>query len=103
MIVIENLVKAHVEVKNRQEEVNGEGLLTAFAANHFVDITLSESDIKGKSVEDVVNHAKQLAWDSYETKIAPFKTHGLSLEKNIVLMNNPLELINRLNGNRMLN
>ncbi|HET6784572.1 MAG TPA: preprotein translocase subunit SecA [Erysipelotrichaceae bacterium] len=83
--VIENLVKAHVEVKNRQEEVNVEGLLTALAANHFVDITLNEADIKGKSVQEVIDHAKQLAWDSYETKIEPFKTHGLSLEKNIVL------------------
>ncbi len=83
--VIENLVKAHVEVKNRQEEVNVEGLLTAFAANHFVDITLDEADIKGHSVEEIISHAKKLAWDSYEAKIEPFKLHGLSLEKNIVL------------------
>jgi len=83
--VIENLVKAHVEVKNKQEEVNVEGLLTALTANHFVDITLNEADIKGKSVQEVIDHAKQLAWDSYEAKIEPFKTHGLSLEKNIVL------------------
>ena len=51
--VIEKLVKSHVEVKNRQEEVNAEGLLTALAANHFVDVTLTEADIKGKSVEEV--------------------------------------------------
>ena len=83
--VIEKLVRSHVEIKNRQEEVNVEGLLSALAANHFGDITLSEEDIKGKSVDEVVSHAKQLAWDSYEAKIEPFKAHGLSLEKNIVL------------------
>ena len=46
---------------------------------------LTEADIKGKSIEEVISHAKQLAWDSYEAKIEPFKAHGLSLEKNIVL------------------
>ena len=83
--VIEKLVRSHVEIKNRQEEVNAEGLLSALAANHFEDVALTEADIKGKSIEEVISHAKQLAWDSYEAKIEPFKAHGLSLEKNIVL------------------
>ena len=37
--VIEKLVRSHVEIKNRQEEVNAEGLLSALAANHFEDVS----------------------------------------------------------------
>ena len=83
--VIENLVRTHVEVKNHAEEVNIEGFLNALTAMQFTDISLDEASLKGKSVAEVIELAKDLAWNSYETKIEPFKQHSLSLEKNIVL------------------
>ena len=83
--VIENLVRTHVEVKNHAEEVNVEGFLNALTAMQFTDISLDEASLKGKSVAEVIELAKDLAWNSYETKIEPFKQHSLSLEKNIVL------------------
>lgn len=83
--VIENLVRTHVEVKNHAEEVNVEGFLNALTAMQFTDISLDEASIKGKSVAEVIEMAKDLAWNSYEAKIEPFKQHSLSLEKNIVL------------------
>ena len=83
--VIENLVRTHVEVKNHAEEVNIEGFLNALTAMQFTDISLDEASLKGKSVAEVIELAKDLAWNSYETKIEPFKHHSLSLEKNIVL------------------
>ena len=83
--VIENLVRTHVEVKNHAEEVNVEGFLNALTAMQFTDISLDEASLKGKSVAEVIEMAKDLAWNSYETKIEPFKQHSLSLEKNIVL------------------
>ena len=83
--VIENLVRTHVEVKNHAEEVNIEGFLNALTAMQFTDISLDEASLKGKSVAEVIEMAKDLAWNSYETKIEPFKQHSLSLEKNIVL------------------
>ncbi len=83
--VIENLVRTHVEVKNHAEEVNVEGFLNALTAMQFTDISLDEASLKGKSVAEVIEMAKDLAWNSYEAKIEPFKQHSLSLEKNIVL------------------
>ena len=83
--VIENLVRTHVEVKNHAEEVNIEGFLNALTAMQFTDISLDEASLKGKSVAEVIELAKDLAWNSYEAKIEPFKQHSLSLEKNIVL------------------
>ena len=83
--VIENLVRTHVEVKNHAEEVNIEGFLNALTAMQFTDISLDEASLKGKSVAEVIEMAKDLAWNSYEAKIEPFKQHSLSLEKNIVL------------------
>jgi len=83
--VIENLVRTHVEVKNHAEEVNVEGFLNALTAMQFTDISLDEASLKGKSVAEVIELAKDLAWNSYEAKIEPFKQHSLSLEKNIVL------------------
>lgn len=83
--VIENLVRTHVEVKNHQEEVNVEGFLNALTAMQFTDISLDETSLKGKSVGEVIDLAKDLAWNSYEAKIEPFKQHSLGLEKNIVL------------------
>lgn len=83
--VIENLVRTHVEMKNHQEEVNAEGFLNALTAMQFTDISLDEAAIKGKSITEVIELAKDLAWHSYEEKIAPFKQHSLGLEKNIVL------------------
>ncbi len=83
--VIENLVRTHVEVKNHQEEVNVEGFLNALTAMQFTDISLDETSLKGKSVSEVIELAKDLAWNSYEAKIEPFKQHSLGLEKNIVL------------------
>lgn len=83
--VIENLVRTHAEVKNHAEEVNVEGFLNALTAMQFTDISLDEASLKGKSVAEVIELAKDLAWNSYEAKIEPFKQHSLSLEKNIVL------------------
>lgn len=83
--VIENLVRTHVEVKSHAEEVNVEGFLNALTAMQFTDISLDEASLKGKSVAEVIEMAKDLAWNSYEAKIEPFKQHSLSLEKNIVL------------------
>ena len=83
--VIENLVRTHVEVKNHAEEVNIEGFLNALTAMQFTDISLDEASLKGKSVAEIIEMAKDLAWNSYEAKIEPFKQHSLSLEKNIVL------------------
>jgi preprotein translocase subunit SecA len=83
--VIENLVRTHVEMKNHQEEVNVEGFLNALTAMQFTDISLDEASLKGKSVAEVIDLAKDLAWSSYEAKIEPFKQHSLGLEKNIVL------------------
>ena len=83
--VIENLVRTHVEMKNHQEEVNVEGFLNALTAMQFTDISLDETSLKGKSVSEVIELAKDLAWNSYEAKIEPFKQHSLGLEKNIVL------------------
>ena len=83
--VIENLVRTHVEMKNHAEEVNIEGFLNALTAMQFTDISLDEASLKGKSVAEVIEMAKDLAWNSYEAKIEPFKQHSLSLEKNIVL------------------
>ena len=83
--VIENLVRTHVEVKNHAEEVNIEGFLNALTAMQFTDISLDEASLKGKSVAEVIELAKDLAWNSYEAKIEPFKQHSLGLEKNIVL------------------
>ena len=83
--VIENLVRTHVEVKNHAEEVNVEGFLNALTAMQFTDISLDEVSLKGKSVAEIIEMAKDLAWNSYEAKIEPFKQHSLSLEKNIVL------------------
>lgn len=83
--VIENLVRTHVEVKNHAEEVNVEGFLNALTAMQFTDISLDEASLKGKSVAEVIELAKDLAWNSYEAKIEPFKQHSLGLEKNIVL------------------
>ena len=83
--VIENLVRTHVEVKNHAEEVNVEGFLNALTAMQFTDISLDEVSLKGKSVAEIIEMAKDLAWNSYEAKIEPFKQHSLGLEKNIVL------------------
>ena len=83
--VIENLVRTHVEVKNHAEEVNIEGFLNALTAMQFTDISLDEASLKGKSVAEIIEMAKDLAWNSYEAKIEPFKQHSLGLEKNIVL------------------
>ena len=83
--VIENLVRTHVEMKNHAEEVNIEGFLNALTAMQFTDISLDEASLKGKSVAEVIELAKDLAWNSYEAKIEPFKQHSLGLEKNIVL------------------
>ena len=83
--VIENLVRTHVEVKNHAEEVNVEGFLNALTAMQFTDISLDEASLKGKSVAEVIELAKDLAWNSYEAKIEPFKQNSLGLEKNIVL------------------
>ena len=83
--VIENLVRTHAEVKNHAEEVNVEGFLNALTAMQFTDISLDEASLKGKSVAEVIELAKDLAWNSYEAKIEPFKQHSLGLEKNIVL------------------
>ena len=83
--VIENLVRTHVEVKNHAEEVNIEGFLNALTAMQFTDISLDEVSLKGKSVAEIIEMAKDLAWNSYEAKIEPFKQHSLGLEKNIVL------------------
>ena len=83
--VIENLVRTHVEVKNHAEEVNVEGFLNALTAMQFTDISLDEASLKGKSVAEIIEMAKDLAWNSYEAKIEPFKQHSLGLEKNIVL------------------
>ena len=83
--VIEKLVRTHVEMKNHQEEVNVEGLLNALNTMQFTDIRMDESSLKGKSVSEVIEMAKDVAWNSYEAKIEPFKLHSLGLEKNIVL------------------
>ncbi len=83
--VVENMVRSHIEIDHREEKLNTENLLEALEALQMSDLKVDANELQNQSIEESIAYLQVKAWDSYETKIAPFKEASLSLEKNIVL------------------
>jgi preprotein translocase subunit SecA len=83
--LMENMVRAHVELVHKEEALNLESLLEALEALQIADLSFDASEFKNQSIEQNIEHLQAKTWSAYETKIAPFKQASLSLEKNIVL------------------
>lgn len=83
--VIRNLVKSHVEYNGKTEVVNVEDFLASLVTMNFTEVKIDANELKNKTTQEVIELSTQRAWDSYETKIEPFKEASRPLEKNIVL------------------
>lgn len=83
--VIKNLVKSHVEYNGKNEAVNVEEFLASLVKMNFTEVQIEPSELKDKSTQEIIDIATDRAWQSYETKIEPFKEVSRGLEKNIVL------------------
>ncbi len=82
--VIENVVDAHTNFSNKEAEIHVLGVLENLEKMGFKE-TLTEEDLKGKSLEEVKTRCTESAWESYEEKISKILEKILPLEKTMVL------------------
>lgn len=83
--VIKNLVNSHVEYNGKNQSVNVEEFLASLVKMNFTDVQIDANELSGLETSAIINLATNRAWQSYQSKIEPFKEASLNLEKNIVL------------------
>lgn len=83
--VLKNTINAYSEGNKKELEIDIKGLLEAIAVLGFHHVDATIDSFKGLTQDEVEHKIIDLAWESYETKIEPFKEQVYPIEKRMVL------------------
>ena len=82
--VISDMVASHINYESKNQDVDVPGLLSGLSDLGFKGV-IAESDIAGRSREDVIDICLEKAWAYYESRIEPKREAMIRLEKQIAL------------------
>ena len=83
--VVDTVVKHYVTINGKKETIDYDGVIESLKKLGLDIKEESVNEIKGLSYVDAVNKCTELAWNAYETKIAPAYEAILPQEKVMVL------------------
>ena len=83
--VILNLIRSYSTPTGKEVKIDWEGLLPAIEKLGFNDISLNPTTMLDVPLSEIEAKLTDMIWQSYETKIAPFKEVVIPVEKTLVL------------------
>jgi preprotein translocase subunit SecA len=83
--VILNLIRSYTNPNGKDLKIDWDGLIPAIQKLGFNDISLNPTTMLDMPLSDIEAKLTDMIWQSYETKIAPFKEVVLPVEKTLVL------------------
>lgn len=83
--VILNLIRSYSTPTGKEVKIDWEGLLPAIEKLGFSDISLNPTTMLDVPLSEIEAKLTDMIWQSYETKIAPFKEVVIPVEKTLVL------------------
>jgi preprotein translocase subunit SecA len=83
--VILNLIRSYTTPNGKDVKIDWDGLIPAIQKLGFNDISLNPTTMLDMPLSEIEAKLTDMIWQSYETKIAPFKEVVLPVEKTLVL------------------
>lgn len=83
--VIMNLIRSYTTPQGKEVKIDWDGLLPAIEKLGFKEVTLNPATMVDVPLSEIEAKLCDMIWQSYETKIAPFRDVVIPVEKTLVL------------------
>jgi preprotein translocase subunit SecA len=83
--VVLNLIRSYTTPSTKEVKIDWDGLIPAIHKLGFTDINLNPTTLLDVPLSDIEAKLTDMIWQSYETKIEPYKEVVLPVEKTLVL------------------